>query len=1002
MTPARQCHGVFSATVHNNTDPLGRNRVQLKIPQVLGNAISQWAVPLALVSPSPVPAVGAPVHAMFLGGDPAHPVYSMQTQTPTLFASYDAQVAEDSPAAWWRLDEGTGATVVLDDTGNGFNGTATAVTFQQPQAVDSVPSAGFNGTSSRVVTTYTAPAFTAFSAEVWVNLNGVTPSGTTDQILGGGNTGNSGAADQFDSFNIFLNDTTLAPMVNIGNGTASKSFSLGPALPATGWTHLAVTWDGTTVTCYRNGATASTTPFAGPMAAGTNPVAIGASLGASPGNWYSGLISEAAIYATALTSARVLAHYKAQTGAITSANIATGSITSNQIAAGTIIAGVVDGTTITGAEIVADAVDGGSFLAYSGTPANGNLFFSLAAAQFTDSNSNIVPVGMQIGTASQNQIYANPNANQAFTIQPPNIAGTLEAVFELSTPDTNQAQPGTLGSLLLNPANIGTAAKQSTVLTSPYATTGAALILEAQNDGGTDAPLVTVGSVSTQGGAMVFSPSATFLDYASLFYASAAQTVVKTFTSSTTWTAPAGVTQVKVEVLAPGGGGATAASSGGPFPSPGGGGGEYAAENSNTCVPGNVYTITVGTGGTGGTPGSPNGGNGGNSSFSGTGATTVTAHGGTGAVHASVPGPNEGTPGAGGTGSGNSVHHPGGAGGAGSFTSDAGSGGGSSAGSSSAGNAGGVPSKQTGAAGGTAPAGGGAGGKGGNSGSSGNAGANGQAPGGGGGGGGYNSSTGTGGNAGAGANGMVRLTYTTGAPGLLASLAAVSGTDQFGASYPAGFNLSLGLSGGKVMQVQNTTASPSAATLLVETAAAGDFAYGVQVTGQSFASWKNDSNGQQYWGPGTATQDTHLYRSAAGQLATEQLVASVSGAAETWHSLGTLSGTGAGGATINMARYRMMPDATVLIEVDISFASSTTSGTPGSITFSTTLPSAYQPSSSGTDIRCACAQTNASGQLSRIFVGAAGGSNPGVVQLAGFSAATWIGTYSAQVRYSVI
>jgi hypothetical protein len=85
--------------------------------------------------------------------------------------------------------------------------------------------------------------------------------------------------------------------------------------------------------------------------------------------------------------------------------------------------------------------------------------------------------------------------------------------------------------------------------------------------------------------------------------------VVQTYSSSGTFTAPSGVTSVQVEVWGGGEGGYSGQG--------GGGGGAYAGDNTVTVVPGNSYTITVGSGGTAGNPG-------GNSSF----ASAVIAEGG--------------------------------------------------------------------------------------------------------------------------------------------------------------------------------------------------------------------------------------------------------------------------------------------------------------------------------------------------------------------------------------
>ena len=111
-----------------------------------------------------------------------------------------------------------------------------------------------------------------------------------------------------------------------------------------------------------------------------------------------------------------------------------------------------------------------------------------------------------------------------------------------------------------------------------------------------------------------------------------------TFTASTTWTAPTGVTSVTAEVWGGGGGGGgqNLATDGGG----GGGGGAYSKQTAITVVPGNSYTVTVGAAGAGGTSGC--GTTGGDSSF--VNISTVLAKGGVGGCNST------GTPPAGGAG----------------------------------------------------------------------------------------------------------------------------------------------------------------------------------------------------------------------------------------------------------------------------------------------------------------------------------------------------------------
>lgn len=212
-------------------------------------------------------------------------------------------------------------------------------------------------------------------------------------------------------------------------------------------------------------------------------------------------------------------------------------------------------------------------------------------------------------------------------------------------------------------------------------------------------------------------------------------TVTLTTSSSSPWTAPAGVTSVDVQCWGPGGNGSTgsANSHGGG----GGGGGEYAENTTVAVTPGSNYIFTVGGGGSGTS-----------TAFTGD-SVTVTAHAGANGSGASG--------GAGGSGSTAAIHASGGAGGTGhSGTGNQGGGGGGGSAGTGAGGTGGAGTGAAGGGGGTAGSGGGA--AGGSGGIGLGAPSTGSAPGGGGGAGGCTSS---GGKIGAGgADGQIVLTYT--------------------------------------------------------------------------------------------------------------------------------------------------------------------------------------------------------------------------------------------------
>jgi hypothetical protein len=82
-----------------------------------------------------------------------------------------------------------------------------------------------------------------------------------------------------------------------------------------------------------------------------------------------------------------------------------------------------------------------------------------------------------------------------------------------------------------------------------------------------------------------------FLVFLILPFFGIAQTIVP-FSSNTTWTCPAGVTQITIEAW--GGGGAGGPATGNPSAGGGGGGGAYVKNTTLTVTPGDSYNVTVG------------------------------------------------------------------------------------------------------------------------------------------------------------------------------------------------------------------------------------------------------------------------------------------------------------------------------------------------------------------------------------------------------------------------
>lgn len=302
-----------------------------------------------------------------------------------------------------------------------------------------------------------------------------------------------------------------------------------------------------------------------------------------------------------------------------------------------------------------------------------------------------------------------------------------------------------------------------------------------------------------------------------------------TFTSTTTWTCPPGVTSVLAVPTGGGGGGGSGGATGN---GQGGGGGETRVATI-PVTPGNVYTVTVGAA-VAGVTGGVNGTDGNQSVFTGDGGVSVTAKGGTKGI-----GNTFDTPGNGGTGGSGGLGYAGGRGGPGYPYAG---GGGSSAVNGTPGNPGGTPK------GAIAPAGGGSGGD--SSGAQTGNGQAGTAPGGGGGGT-WNSISTSGG----GARGQVVLVFPsgTGAPTNAGAVAVTGGGAGGNGGATAG---SAGSNGG----------APGGG-------GGGAFSSGTTVAGGP------GGNGQIKVTPFTPAAFKHLivHRPAAGSLKTFQPMISVGG-----------------------------------------------------------------------------------------------------------------------------
>ena len=199
--------------------------------------------------------------------------------TPNLVAAYS-------------FNEGSGTTV-NDSTGNGNTGTLVNATWSTAGKYGNALS--FNGSNARVTINDSTSLHltTGVTLEAWVNP-GSAPTGWRDVIYKPND-------------NYFLeagssNGNVPGSGVSLTNGSEPLAYG-GAQLTTNTWTHLAMSYDGTTLKIYVNGALVNSTVQSGTIVTSTNSLQIGGDN--LYGQYFTGLIDEVRIYNIALTQAQI-------------------------------------------------------------------------------------------------------------------------------------------------------------------------------------------------------------------------------------------------------------------------------------------------------------------------------------------------------------------------------------------------------------------------------------------------------------------------------------------------------------------------------------------------------------------------------------------------------------------------------------------------------------------------------------------------------------------------
>lgn len=223
--------------------------------------------------------------------------------------TYSDEVLADNPWLYWKLDE-TSGTTASDSSGNGRNGTYTnSPTLNQTALINEGKSVDFDGTNDHVKYTLGADFTGSFTMECWIDCDTYTAYPGVFGAWNANSSGNYGSNLQLSNngtfdINIARSNFTFWESNTGGYGSVSVDTRY----------HVALVVDDSadTAKLYINGSQAgSTVTGLGAVGLGANgkELRVG-SLGGIGGFW-NGQIQGFAVYDTALSAARIEAHYNA-------------------------------------------------------------------------------------------------------------------------------------------------------------------------------------------------------------------------------------------------------------------------------------------------------------------------------------------------------------------------------------------------------------------------------------------------------------------------------------------------------------------------------------------------------------------------------------------------------------------------------------------------------------------------------------------------------------------
>ena len=220
-------------------------------------------------------------------------------------SGYAQVVLADQPLGYWRLDERNGPTAAsLVDTGP--SGTyARGCIFGTAGAVDAGNNAAvqFDGFSCRIEfgNVFAFEGQALFSLEAWVK------PGVPDSPLGRICSKEDEGAGKHQGYALLLDGSTVSfdRWLDDALDSANAASSLTQGI----FSHVVATYDGTRLSVYINGQLSSSEDTTKALVNVSAPFVVGAS--SLSAQFFEGVLDEIAVYDTALSDERVVAHYSA-------------------------------------------------------------------------------------------------------------------------------------------------------------------------------------------------------------------------------------------------------------------------------------------------------------------------------------------------------------------------------------------------------------------------------------------------------------------------------------------------------------------------------------------------------------------------------------------------------------------------------------------------------------------------------------------------------------------